>query len=143
MLDFPRWKIWGITLLCLVGIMLAIPSMFPASQVARWPGWVPSARINLGLDLAGGSYLLLEGDTRDIAAAAEQMEELIEQDLRRAFPPHRDRRHLDERGTPFLPGPQPRPRPTPRARLPIARRSPSASPASATGTCRSSTPAGL
>jgi preprotein translocase subunit SecD len=87
MLDFPRWKIWGITLLCLVGIMLAIPSMFPASQVARWPGWVPSARINLGLDLAGGSYLLLEGDTRDIARQQlAQMEEIMELELRRAVP---------------------------------------------------------
>uniref|UniRef100_UPI001F4B219F hypothetical protein n=1 Tax=Escherichia coli TaxID=562 RepID=UPI001F4B219F len=61
MLDFPRWKVWGIVLLCLIGIGLAVPSFFPASQVARWPGFLPSARINLGLDLAGGSYLLLEG----------------------------------------------------------------------------------
>jgi preprotein translocase subunit SecD len=87
MLDFPRWKVWGILLLCFVGIMLAVPSMFPANQVARWPGWLPSARINLGLDLAGGSYLLLEGDTRDVARQQlENMEEVMEQDLRRASP---------------------------------------------------------
>jgi preprotein translocase subunit SecD len=87
MLDFPRWKVWGIVLLCLIGVGLAVPSFFPASQVARWPGWLPSARINLGLDLAGGSYLLLEGDTRDVGRQQlAQMEEIMELELRRAVP---------------------------------------------------------
>ncbi|CAA9545681.1 MAG: Protein translocase subunit SecD [uncultured Sphingosinicella sp.] len=87
MLDFPRWKVWGVTLLCLLGIAFAVPSFFPASQVERWPGFIPSARINLGLDLAGGSHLLLEGDTSDIARQQlETMEELIRTELRRASP---------------------------------------------------------
>ena len=38
-----------------------------ANQVARWPAWLPSARINLGLDIAGGSQLLLEADIADAA----------------------------------------------------------------------------
>jgi preprotein translocase subunit SecD len=87
MLDFPRWKVWGITLLVLVGVLFAVPSFFPQSQVAKWPGFIPSARINLGLDLAGGSHLLLEGDTSDIARQQlETMEELMRTELRRASP---------------------------------------------------------
>lgn len=85
MLDFPRWKMWAVSLLCLVGIAMAIPSFFPESMVAKWPAFVPSARINLGLDLAGGSHLLLEGDTSDVAKQRlDQMEDIMRSELRRA-----------------------------------------------------------
>ena len=78
MLDFPRWKVWFVSLLCIVGVAFAVPSMFPESQVAKWPSFVPRTQINLGLDLAGGSQLLLEADTSDVAAQRlEQMEETI------------------------------------------------------------------
>src|SRR6185436_10139788 len=84
MLDFPRWKVWGITLLCVIGVALAIPSLVPADQVAKWPSWIPSARISLGLDLAGGSHLLLEADTKDVAKQRlEQMEDTIRLGLKR------------------------------------------------------------
>jgi preprotein translocase subunit SecD len=87
MLDFPRWKVIGVFLLCIVGIAFAIPSLVPESQVARWPGFLPSARVNLGLDLAGGSQLLLEADTRDVAKQRlDQMEETIRVGMRRASP---------------------------------------------------------
>ncbi|MGZ8344384.1 MAG: protein translocase subunit SecD [Allosphingosinicella sp.] len=85
MLDFPRWKMWAVSLLCLAGIALAIPSFVPESQVARWPAFLPSAQINLGLDLAGGSHLLLEADTSDVAEQRlEQMEDIMRSELRRA-----------------------------------------------------------
>ena len=67
MLDFPRWKVWSITLVILVGILFAVPSMLPANLKAQYPRWLPSATISLGLDLAGGSQLLLEADTADAA----------------------------------------------------------------------------
>ena len=67
MLDFPRWKVWSIWLVILAGIAFAVPSMFPKSEVANWPKWVPRTQISLGLDLAGGSQLLLEADSRDAA----------------------------------------------------------------------------
>ena len=87
MLDFPRWKIWGIILLCVIGVGLAIPSFFPEKTVASWPSWVPSPRINLGLDLAGGSHLLMEAETSDIAKQrVEIMEETMRNELRRATP---------------------------------------------------------
>ena len=84
MLDFPRWKVWGVSLLCLIGIVMAIPSFVPASQVASWPGFLPKTRISLGLDLAGGSYLLLQAETGDVAKQqVEQMEDLMRLELRR------------------------------------------------------------
>ena len=85
MLDFPRWKVWAITLTILVGILLAIPSLFPKSQVAQWPGWVPRSQISLGLDLAGGSHLLLEADLADAQRQRlTAMEENVQTELRRA-----------------------------------------------------------
>lgn len=85
MLDFPRWKVWAVSLLCLFGIALAIPSFVPERYVAQWPSFVPSARINLGLDLAGGSHLLLEGDTSDVAKQRlDQMEDIMRSELRQA-----------------------------------------------------------
>jgi preprotein translocase subunit SecD len=85
MLDFPRWKMWAVSLLCLFGIALAIPSFLPEPVVAKFPAFVPSSRINLGLDLAGGSHLLLEGDTSDVAKQRlDQMEDIMRSELRRA-----------------------------------------------------------
>ena len=87
MLDFPKWKIWAVMLPILIGILLAIPSMMPASQAARLPDWMPDARINLGLDLAGGSHLLLEADLLDAAKQRLQSkEEEVTTDLRRGEP---------------------------------------------------------
>jgi preprotein translocase subunit SecD len=87
MLDFPRWKVWAVSLLCLLGIAMAVPSFLPEATVAKFPAFVPSARINLGLDLAGGSHLLLEGDTSDVAKQRlDQMEDLMRVELRRANP---------------------------------------------------------
>jgi preprotein translocase subunit SecD len=87
MLDFPRWKIWGVTILVVVGVAFALPSFFPESVVARWPGFLPKQQVNLGLDLAGGSHLLLEADTSDVAKQRlDLMEETIRTEMRRASP---------------------------------------------------------
>ncbi|HWH18210.1 MAG TPA: protein translocase subunit SecD [Allosphingosinicella sp.] len=87
MLDFPRWKVWGVSLLLILGIAFAVPSFFPESVVARWPGFLPKEQVNLGLDLAGGSHLLLEADTSDVAKQRmELMEETIRTEMRRASP---------------------------------------------------------
>jgi preprotein translocase subunit SecD len=84
MLDFPRWKVWSISLVILIGIVFAIPSMLPTDLKARYPKWLPSATINLGLDLAGGSQLLLEADQVDAAKQRLQaMEDQVTTELRR------------------------------------------------------------
>jgi preprotein translocase subunit SecD len=62
MLDFPKWKIFLITATCTIFVLLAIPSLIPESARAQLPAWFPHRAVNLGLDLQGGSHLLLEVD---------------------------------------------------------------------------------
>ncbi|HVF84213.1 MAG TPA: protein translocase subunit SecD [Sphingomicrobium sp.] len=84
MLDFPRWKVWAISLTILLGILFAIPSLLPQSAMKRYPSFLPQARINLGLDLAGGSHLLLEADLADAEKQRlTAMEENVQTELRR------------------------------------------------------------
>ncbi|NCP12206.1 MAG: protein translocase subunit SecD [Sphingomonadales bacterium] len=66
MLDFPRWKTISITLLLVFGVLLAIPSLLPEKTTEALPDWMPVERINLGLDLAGGSHIMLEADIDDV-----------------------------------------------------------------------------
>lgn len=79
MLDFPRWKIWAIVLTLIAGTIFALPNLFPEQQVAKWPGWVPNKQLNLGLDLRGGSHLLLAVDTE---AVLKQQVETLEDSVR-------------------------------------------------------------
>ena len=37
MLSFPRWKVWGISLLCALGVLMAVPSLLPANAFAALP----------------------------------------------------------------------------------------------------------
>ena len=39
MLSFPRWKVWGISLLCLIGSLMAVPSFLPARIFDQLPGF--------------------------------------------------------------------------------------------------------
>ncbi|WP_435417982.1 protein translocase subunit SecD [Parerythrobacter aurantius] len=86
MLEFPRWKkawLWGLTLV-LSG--LALPSLLTATSV-RWPDSLPQPLVNLGLDLAGGSHILLEAETGQVAAQRlENLEEAVRNALRQAEP---------------------------------------------------------
>ncbi|MFL6764524.1 MAG: protein translocase subunit SecD, partial [Sphingomicrobium sp.] len=66
MLEFPRWKVWLIAIVIAFGVLLSIPSLLAGTPYAgAWPKWLPQYRISLGLDLAGGSHLLLEADAAD------------------------------------------------------------------------------
>src|SRR5437868_451068 len=65
MLYFTRWRALGIILLALVVCLFAVPNFFPEAQVKSWPAWA-QRRLVLGLDLQGGSYLLLEIDSNYI-----------------------------------------------------------------------------
>jgi preprotein translocase subunit SecD len=62
MLYFTRWNALGIILLALVVSLCAVPNFFSEARVKSWPAWAQS-RLVLGLDLQGGSYLLLEVDS--------------------------------------------------------------------------------
>jgi preprotein translocase subunit SecD len=85
MLDFPRWKVWSIWFPIIVCIFLALPSLLPPAAMSHWPSWVPNEKISLGLDLAGGSQLLLEADSNDASKQRLQgMEDSVTTELRRA-----------------------------------------------------------
>src|SRR6478736_4564045 len=62
MLYFSRWKALGIILTALVVCLCAVPNFFPEAKVKTWPVWA-QRHIVLGLDLQGGSSLLLEVDS--------------------------------------------------------------------------------
>jgi preprotein translocase subunit SecD len=62
MLYFTRWKALGIILTALLVCLCAVPNFFPEATVKNWPLWA-QRRLVLGLDLQGGSYLLLEVDS--------------------------------------------------------------------------------
>ena len=74
-----------VSLTVAVGVLLSIPSLIAGTTLAGyWPKWLPSYHINLGLDLAGGSQLLLEADARDAQKQRLQaMEDMVSTELRR------------------------------------------------------------
>jgi preprotein translocase subunit SecD len=83
MLDFPRWKVASIIGLLVALMALAIPTFFPDSVTKNWP----VSKINWGLDLAGGSYLLLEADTQDlINGRLENMQNNVATAMKRDTP---------------------------------------------------------
>ncbi len=91
MLQIPLWKrilIWGV---CALGILFSMPNLFydrverhndalasveagaasvedVADEIALWPSFLPSALVNLGLDLRGGAQLLAEVQVSDVYA---------------------------------------------------------------------------
>ena len=65
MLFFARWKVWTINAVCAIGILLSIPAFLPRDGLGL-PSWMPWRHVNLGLDLRGGSYLLLEVDMQAV-----------------------------------------------------------------------------
>jgi preprotein translocase subunit SecD len=85
MLDFPPWKIWAIALTVVAGILFALPNLLTEQQAQSLPGWAPSRQLNLGLDLRGGSHILLEADAADVRKARiETLEDIVRTELRQA-----------------------------------------------------------
>ncbi len=86
MLEFPRWRkiwLWGVTL---IAMFAALPSVFAVANL-QWPEALPDQTVNLGLDLAGGSHLLLEAEPDQVAEQRlENMEEAVRAALRGAEP---------------------------------------------------------
>jgi preprotein translocase subunit SecD len=96
MLNFPRWKVLGIWLILSIGILLSVPSLLPSTVSQYLPAWAQRIHINLGLDLAGGSHLLLEADTGDVA---RQRASLMEDTIRRAMRTNTPRIEIGEVST--------------------------------------------
>jgi SecD/SecF fusion protein len=73
MLHFARWKQAVILGVCLLGVVLCLPNLMPRSA---FPSWMEPRQISLGLDLRGGSYLLLEVDLNTVVR--ERLESAVD-----------------------------------------------------------------
>ena len=71
MMYFTPLKTAVILGLCLLGAILCIPNLFPAPAP-----WLPWRQVHLGLDLRGGSYLLLEVDMK--AVVKERLDSMVD-----------------------------------------------------------------
>jgi preprotein translocase subunit SecD len=79
MLFFTRWKAAAILLTALVVCLCALPNFFSDNVIRHWPSWA-QRHIVLGLDLQGGSHLLLEVDAA--AVRKEQLQAINDDVLR-------------------------------------------------------------
>ena len=81
MLYFTRWKATAIILTAFVICLFAVPNFLPEKMVQSWPKWA-QRHIVLGLDLQGGSHILLEVDTN---AVRKEKLEAVRDDVRRVL----------------------------------------------------------
>lgn len=76
MVYFAKWKIALVIAVCLLGVAFAAPNMFDRQTTAELPGWLPNQQISLGLDLQGGSHLLLEVEAQTVIN--ERLESIVD-----------------------------------------------------------------
>jgi preprotein translocase subunit SecD len=81
MIYLPRWKVILIMVVCALGVLYAMPNLL-GKEAVTWaekhlPGFLPHQTVNLGLDLRGGSHLLLEVQTG--AVIDEALQGLVDQ----------------------------------------------------------------
>lgn len=76
MIQYSRWKILLYMGIVALGVIFAAPNLFSRASLEGLPGWVPQKQLNLGLDLRGGSHLLLEVDTKVVVK--ERLDGLVD-----------------------------------------------------------------
>jgi preprotein translocase subunit SecD len=87
MVYFAKWKIVLVAIVCFLGIVSAFPNFLSEEDAAALPGFMPNKQINLGLDLQGGSHLLLEVDVDSVLRQRRDgMIDSIRDGLRRGSP---------------------------------------------------------
>src|SRR5271154_1444815 len=79
MMYFSRLKAAAILGVCLLGLLVSLPNLLPAPA-----SWMPWRTVHLGLDLKGGSYLLMEVDMK--AVVKERLDGLVDA-IRQALRP--------------------------------------------------------
>ncbi len=62
MVNITKWQVVSVLVVLLFGLAFAAPNLVSREAALAIPNWLPNKQINLGLDLRGGSYLLLEAD---------------------------------------------------------------------------------
>lgn len=74
MLHFSPFRTAIIAIVALAGILFTLPNLLPADLRAVWPGFLPNKTVTLGLDLQGGTQLLLQVNREQIVT--ERVKEL-------------------------------------------------------------------
>ena len=94
MLYFAPWKVTMVAILCLAGVVFTIPNFLSERTALSLPDWLPHKQVNLGLDLQGGSHLLLE-----VEADVVVQERLValEQSIRQSLRPTKSRKRIGYR----------------------------------------------
>lgn len=61
-MQFSKWKEMLVYGICAFGILFSMPNFVSQQFLESMPGFLPSRKISLGLDLRGGAHLLLDVD---------------------------------------------------------------------------------
>jgi preprotein translocase subunit SecD len=81
MLYFTRWRVAAILCTVFAVCLFAVPNFLPTKMVDSWPKWA-QRHVVLGLDLQGGSHILLEVDAKTVR---KDMLEALRDDVRRVL----------------------------------------------------------
>ncbi|WP_412776316.1 protein translocase subunit SecD [Thalassospira lucentensis] len=85
MLYFTKWKAALVLLVCALGVVYAAPNFLPKDVLPTESSLLPSKQVNLGLDLRGGSHMLLEVDTDSVVRERyDALADSIRSELRQA-----------------------------------------------------------
>ncbi|HSO46524.1 MAG TPA: protein translocase subunit SecD, partial [Rhizobiaceae bacterium] len=82
MLYFSPWKTISILLAVVLGLVFAAPNLLSKEIREGLPSWVPSQAMTLGLDLQGGSHILMQVDRKALIADKQA---IVEDDIRSAL----------------------------------------------------------
>ena len=76
MVYFSKWKISIVLGIVLLGFAVAAPNLLEQKTADGLPSWLPHQQVNLGLDLQGGSHLLLE--VKVSVVVRERLESIVD-----------------------------------------------------------------
>ena len=83
---YPTWKVVAVILMTLLALLIVVPSALGPERrealAAHLPSWFPMRAIVLGLDLQGGSHVLLQVDAADVT---KTMIDNLRDDVRRTL----------------------------------------------------------
>jgi preprotein translocase subunit SecD len=77
MVNVPRWQVILVVAICVLGFAFAAPNLISRNVADSLPDWLPHKQISLGLDLQGGSHLLLEVESDVIIT--EELESVVDE----------------------------------------------------------------
>ena len=90
-MKLSKFKLISISLICLLSIIVCLPNFLSIGALGKLPNWMPKTSVNLGLDLRGGSHLLLEIEfDKYLHEQLELVKDSVKQSLRNERIKHKD-----------------------------------------------------